>query len=86
MYDLDLSIEEKIRTIAQRIYGAKDIEILPEARTKVIILSRDLKKTMDKDDDGWNKVMISNSPIISKHSNCVVHVNPSPFLLNPIPA
>ena len=79
MYDLDLSIEEKIRTIAQRIYGAKDIEILPEARTKVIISSRDLKKTMDQDDDGWNKVMISNSLIISKHSNCVVYLHPCPF-------
>lgn len=30
-YDLDLSIEEKIRTIAQKIYHADDISILPAA-------------------------------------------------------
>lgn len=31
LYGLDLSIEEKIRTIAQKIYRAKDIAILPAA-------------------------------------------------------
>lgn len=31
LYSLDLSIEEKIRTIAQKIYHAKDIAILPAA-------------------------------------------------------
>ena len=35
LYDLDLSIEDKIRTIAQKIYGADDIELLPEAVTKI---------------------------------------------------
>jgi len=35
LYDLNLSIEEKIRTIAQQIYGAADIELLPEAVTKI---------------------------------------------------
>ncbi len=31
LYSLDISIEEKIRTIAQKIYRAKDIAILPAA-------------------------------------------------------
>ena len=35
MYDLSLPIEEKIRTVAREIYGADDIEILPEARVKI---------------------------------------------------
>jgi len=35
LYPLDMSIEDKIRTIAQRIYGADDIELLPEAVTKI---------------------------------------------------
>lgn len=29
-----MSIVEKIRTIAQRVYGADDIELSPEAKTK----------------------------------------------------
>ena len=35
LYPLDMSIEDKIRLIAQKIYGAKDIELLPDARNKV---------------------------------------------------
>jgi methylenetetrahydrofolate dehydrogenase (NADP+)/methenyltetrahydrofolate cyclohydrolase/formyltetrahydrofolate synthetase len=35
LYDLDMSIEDKIRTIAQKIYGADDIELLPEAVVKI---------------------------------------------------
>ena len=35
LYPLDMSIEDKIRTIAQQIYGADDIELLPEAVTKI---------------------------------------------------
>ena len=35
LYPLDMSIEDKIRFIAQKIYGAKDIELLPDARNKV---------------------------------------------------
>lgn len=34
-YELDLSIEEKIRTIAQKIYRADDINILPVARKQL---------------------------------------------------
>ncbi|MCS6924429.1 MAG: formate--tetrahydrofolate ligase, partial [Candidatus Binatia bacterium] len=33
LYPLDMSIEDKIRTIAQKIYGAADIVLLPRART-----------------------------------------------------
>merc|ERR1740128_650705 len=35
LYDLDETIEQKIRTIAQKIYGADDIELLPEALVKI---------------------------------------------------
>ncbi|MBN3308003.1 C1TM protein, partial [Amia calva] len=34
-YDLQMPIVEKIRTIAQRVYGAKDIELSPEAQAKI---------------------------------------------------
>lgn len=35
LYDLKLPIEEKIRIIAQKIYGADDIEISPEAQEQI---------------------------------------------------
>ena len=35
LYDLDMSIEDKIRTIAQRIYGADDIVVEPKARKQI---------------------------------------------------
>jgi methylenetetrahydrofolate dehydrogenase (NADP+)/methenyltetrahydrofolate cyclohydrolase/formyltetrahydrofolate synthetase len=35
LYDLDLSLEEKIRTIACRVYGAEDISLSEEARQKL---------------------------------------------------
>ncbi|KAM6185549.1 monofunctional C1-tetrahydrofolate synthase, mitochondrial [Rhynchocyon petersi] len=35
LYDVQLPIVEKIRTIAQAVYGAKDIELSPEAQAKV---------------------------------------------------
>uniref|UniRef100_A0AAX7SKE1 formate--tetrahydrofolate ligase n=1 Tax=Astatotilapia calliptera TaxID=8154 RepID=A0AAX7SKE1_ASTCA len=34
LYNTEMSIVEKIRTIAQRVYGADDIELSPEAKTK----------------------------------------------------
>lgn len=34
-YETDLPVEEKIRAIAQKIYGADDVEILPAARTQI---------------------------------------------------
>lgn len=33
LYSLEASIEDKIRTIAQKVYGAADIALLPRART-----------------------------------------------------
>lgn len=30
LYELELPLEEKIRTIAQKVYGAKDIEFAPK--------------------------------------------------------
>ena len=35
LYDLDQSLEEKIRMIACKVYGADDIEISEEARIKL---------------------------------------------------
>ncbi|XP_060061312.1 monofunctional C1-tetrahydrofolate synthase, mitochondrial isoform X2 [Erinaceus europaeus] len=35
LYDVELPIVEKIRTIAQTVYGAKDIELSPEAQIKI---------------------------------------------------
>ncbi|XP_053193152.1 monofunctional C1-tetrahydrofolate synthase, mitochondrial [Scomber japonicus] len=35
LYDLEMPIVEKIRTIAQKVYGADDIELSPEAKTKI---------------------------------------------------
>uniref|UniRef100_A0A8C5YSJ4 Monofunctional C1-tetrahydrofolate synthase, mitochondrial n=1 Tax=Marmota marmota marmota TaxID=9994 RepID=A0A8C5YSJ4_MARMA len=35
LYDVQLPIVQKIRTIAQAVYGAKDIELSPEAQSKV---------------------------------------------------
>ncbi|XP_078412729.1 monofunctional C1-tetrahydrofolate synthase, mitochondrial isoform X1 [Cetorhinus maximus] len=35
LYDLKMPIVEKIRTIAQKVYGAEDIELSPQAQSKV---------------------------------------------------
>ncbi|XP_025238257.1 monofunctional C1-tetrahydrofolate synthase, mitochondrial isoform X4 [Theropithecus gelada] len=35
LYDVQLPVVDKIRTIAQAVYGAKDIELSPEAQTKI---------------------------------------------------
>ncbi|XP_012932181.1 monofunctional C1-tetrahydrofolate synthase, mitochondrial isoform X2 [Heterocephalus glaber] len=35
LYDIQLPIVEKIRAIAQSVYGAKDIELSPEAQSKI---------------------------------------------------
>ncbi|MFH1260261.1 MAG: formate--tetrahydrofolate ligase [Elusimicrobiota bacterium] len=35
LYPLDLPLEEKMRIIAQKVYGAKDISISPEAKKKI---------------------------------------------------
>ncbi|KAK7905008.1 hypothetical protein WMY93_017615 [Mugilogobius chulae] len=40
LYNLELSITDKIRTIAQMIYGADDIELLPEAQHKVELYTK----------------------------------------------
>ncbi|XP_077587777.1 C-1-tetrahydrofolate synthase, cytoplasmic [Stigmatopora nigra] len=40
LYDLELPISEKIRIIAQKIYGADDIELLPEAQRKVELYTK----------------------------------------------
>ncbi|KAM4625652.1 C-1-tetrahydrofolate synthase, cytoplasmic [Polymixia lowei] len=40
LYDVELPIADKIRIIAQKIYGADDIELLPEAQHKVELYTR----------------------------------------------
>uniref|UniRef100_A0A8D0X293 C-1-tetrahydrofolate synthase, cytoplasmic n=1 Tax=Sus scrofa TaxID=9823 RepID=A0A8D0X293_PIG len=40
LYDLELPIEDKIRIIAQKIYGADDIELLPEAQHKAEVYTK----------------------------------------------
>ncbi|XP_015256433.1 PREDICTED: monofunctional C1-tetrahydrofolate synthase, mitochondrial [Cyprinodon variegatus] len=35
LYNTEMPILEKIRTIAQKVYGAEDIELSPEARSKI---------------------------------------------------
>lgn len=38
-YETDLPIDEKIRTVVQRIYGGKDIDILPAAKKQIEVFS-----------------------------------------------
>ncbi|KAJ4939747.1 hypothetical protein JOQ06_029183 [Pogonophryne albipinna] len=40
LYDLELPIADKIRIIAQKIYGADDIELLPDAQHKVELYTK----------------------------------------------
>ncbi|XP_039098059.1 C-1-tetrahydrofolate synthase, cytoplasmic [Hyaena hyaena] len=40
LYDLKLPVEDKIRIIAQKIYGADDIELLPEAQQKAEVYTK----------------------------------------------
>eukprot|EP01126_Amoeba_proteus_P056797 TRINITY_DN7190_c0_g1_i5.p1 TRINITY_DN7190_c0_g1~~TRINITY_DN7190_c0_g1_i5.p1 ORF type:complete len:370 (-),score=89.05 TRINITY_DN7190_c0_g1_i5:124-1233(-) len=48
LYDLNLSIKDKIRTIATSIYGAKDVSYTPEAE----------KKILDYSQKGWDRLPI----------------------------
>ncbi|XP_015263430.1 PREDICTED: C-1-tetrahydrofolate synthase, cytoplasmic-like, partial [Gekko japonicus] len=40
LYDVELPILDKIRIIARTIYGADDVELLPEAEQKVILYTK----------------------------------------------
>ncbi|KAM9798125.1 monofunctional C1-tetrahydrofolate synthase, mitochondrial [Neosynchiropus ocellatus] len=40
LYDIEMSIAEKIRTIAQKVYGADDIKLSPEAEAKIEYYTR----------------------------------------------
>ncbi|KAG8449349.1 hypothetical protein GDO86_016121 [Hymenochirus boettgeri] len=40
LYDVQLPVADKIRIIAQKIYGADDIELLPEAQKKVELYTK----------------------------------------------
>ncbi|KAJ7989048.1 hypothetical protein DPEC_G00315500 [Dallia pectoralis] len=40
LYDVELPIADKIRVIAQKIYGADDIELLPDAKHKVALYTQ----------------------------------------------
>lgn len=43
---LQLPVVEKIRTIAQAVYGAKDIELSPEAQSKIDLYTQQVKVTL----------------------------------------
>ncbi|XP_027699524.1 C-1-tetrahydrofolate synthase, cytoplasmic isoform X1 [Vombatus ursinus] len=40
LYDVELPVVDKIRIIAQKIYGADDVELLPEAQHKVEVYTK----------------------------------------------
>ncbi|KAF2982246.1 hypothetical protein EK904_008812 [Melospiza melodia maxima] len=40
LYNVELPIVDKIRLIAQQVYGARDIELLPEAQEKVALYTK----------------------------------------------
>nr|XP_056707489.1 C-1-tetrahydrofolate synthase, cytoplasmic [Euleptes europaea] len=40
LYDVELPILDKIKIIAQKIYGADDVELLPEAEQKVMLYTK----------------------------------------------
>ncbi|XP_066045083.1 C-1-tetrahydrofolate synthase, cytoplasmic isoform X2 [Chamaea fasciata] len=40
LYNVELPVVDKIRLIAQQVYGAKDIELLPEAQEKVAVYTK----------------------------------------------
>lgn len=40
-----MPIEEKIRTIAQKVYGADDIELSPEARAKILYYDEQVRRS-----------------------------------------
>uniref|UniRef100_A0AAA9SYC7 C-1-tetrahydrofolate synthase, cytoplasmic n=1 Tax=Bos taurus TaxID=9913 RepID=A0AAA9SYC7_BOVIN len=42
LYDLKLPVEDKIRIIAQKIYGADNIELLPEAQHKAEVYTKQM--------------------------------------------
>lgn len=43
---LQLPVVEKIRTIAQAVYGARDIELSPEAQSKIDLYTQQVKVTL----------------------------------------
>ncbi|MCP8968927.1 formate--tetrahydrofolate ligase [Ectobacillus ponti] len=48
LYDIEASLEEKIRTIAQKVYGAKDVEFAPQARKQLLQFAG----------EGWDKLPV----------------------------
>uniref|UniRef100_A0A8C7QMX5 C-1-tetrahydrofolate synthase, cytoplasmic n=1 Tax=Oncorhynchus mykiss TaxID=8022 RepID=A0A8C7QMX5_ONCMY len=40
LYDLEMPIDDKIRVIAKSMYGADDVELLPQAQQKVALFSK----------------------------------------------
>uniref|UniRef100_A0A8C8EQF9 C-1-tetrahydrofolate synthase, cytoplasmic n=1 Tax=Oncorhynchus tshawytscha TaxID=74940 RepID=A0A8C8EQF9_ONCTS len=40
LYDLEMPIDDKIRVIAKSMYGADDVELLPQAQKKVALFSK----------------------------------------------
>ena len=58
LYPLELSIEEKIATIAKKIYGADGIELLEEAKMKVDLYTKQV--------NNYNSFLILRYILVSK--------------------
>lgn len=44
LYDLDLPLEDKIRKIAQEMYGAGDIELSPDVRKLLVNYNKQVRE------------------------------------------
>ncbi|CAB1330817.1 unnamed protein product [Coregonus sp. 'balchen'] len=51
LYDVELPIADKIRIIAQKIYGADDIELLPDAQHKVALYTKQTHLSLSHEAD-----------------------------------
>lgn len=74
IYDVNSSIEEKVTTIATKIYGAKDVEFSDEAKQKIEVYKQ----------HGWNKLPVcmaktqnslsDDAKLIGRPTDFTVHV------------
>ena len=86
-YDLNLSIEEKIRIIAKNIYGADDIELTDEAKSNIELFTKQgfsslpicMAKTQYSLSHDPSKKVLKCS--IIAHTNLVLQGAPTGFIL-----
>ena len=86
-YDLNLSIEEKIRIIAKNIYGAADIELTDEAKSNIELFTKQgfsslpicmAKTQYSLSHDASNKVLKCS---IIAYANLIFKGAPTGFIL-----